>query len=311
MKALKTYWGNLSGKTATAKGVAQKAKKDVIPGRQHEDAVQTGANRKAQESRLATRKQQEADWPRNQDGTPRAGKRKVAAKGKKRTHAQIVGKIRTLEQQIKDGTLTSTKAKAARAELGRATDELASATKDVASAKSSRKVTRIATGAVAGTAAAGATYANRDKMFSEIISNRLVNIELALDERLSEIEFGLARAARVAVSKSKAGKGFADYSAQEAKKLNYSLNKHAKRRAKFLRAGGKDAGVPRGMTNDGSMVDAALKAQPRWIKKEYAKLSPRQRRLMRREAQTIPRRIRGGEVKAVAEAKHGEAMLKN
>jgi hypothetical protein len=203
MKALKSYWGNLSGKTATAKGVAQKAKKDVIPGRQHEDAVQTGINSKRQEARLADRKQQEADWPRNQDGAPRSGARKVSG-GRKKTHAQLLDKISKIEQQIKDGTLTTAKSKAARAELGKATDELASATKDVASAKSSRKVTRIATGAVAGTAAAGATYANRDKIFSEIISNRLISIELALDEKLSEIEFAsplLQRVRRIIKSK--------------------------------------------------------------------------------------------------------------
>jgi hypothetical protein len=206
MKALKTYWGNLSGKNATAKGVAQRTKKDAIPGREHEDAVQTGLNRKAQESRLANRKQQETDWPRNQDGSPRAGKRKVG-KGKKARrldHAGIVKKIQKLEQQIKDGTLTSKSAINARAELGRAKDELGAATKDLTEAKKSRKVTRIATGAVGATAAAGATYANRDKIFSEIISNRLVNIELALDEKLSEIEFAsplLQRIRRIIKSK--------------------------------------------------------------------------------------------------------------
>lgn len=120
------------------------------------------------------------------------------------------------------------------------------------------------------------------------------------------IELGIARGARVAASKVKKGKGFMDYSKQEAAKLNYQTSQHGKRRAAFLRANPGDAQA----RMRGNMAEAALKALPKEYRKIYASMDAAEKKDFMRHIARIHSRVRSGDITARAQARGGEKMIR-
>lgn len=181
MKALKTYWGNLSGKRASAAKGAHETSKGKLPGAQQHEAKMVGKDAAEQQGRLAKVTKEEAEWPRTVAGKPHKGKKQLAGRKNPQTYGKITRRKGTLEKQIAGGELIGKGAKDARANLGSVQSEIGAAGEAARSAAGSRRTTRIATAVGAGVATAGGggyAYGKKKGYFEA----RLERIELALPQ---------------------------------------------------------------------------------------------------------------------------------